>query len=110
MPSTRSVIPRSAASPAGRFVAGGVASYRVRLMKTADAKNDSALIVNATLRPNTADTMPPTDAPMASIADHIAADNALAGISSSGVVMLGIVAVLAGSKNADAAIVHAITT
>ena len=79
-------------------------------MKNAEAKNESALIANATLRPATAVTRPPTDAPTASIAAHMAADNALAGINSSADVMFGIVAVRAGSKNADAAIVHAITT
>src|SRR5688572_24318269 len=99
----RSVRPTNAAKPDGRATAGGVASYRVRAMKYADAKNDKALMTNATFRPATAATSPPTDAPTASIADHIAADSALAGISSSADVMFGIVAVRAGSKNADAA-------
>ena len=39
---------------------------------------------------------------MASMADHVALDSALAGSSSSAVVTFGIVAVRAGSKNADA--------
>ena len=69
-------------------------------MKYADAKNDAALMTNATLRPATAVTRPPIDAPIASIADQVALDSALAGISSSADVMFGIVAVRAGSKNA----------
>lgn len=79
-------------------------------MKTADAKNDNALARKATFRPATAVTRPPTDAPIASIADHMAADRALAGSSSSADVMLGIVAVRAGSKKADALTVRAMTT
>ena len=55
-------------------------------------------------------TRPPTEAPIASIADQVALDSALAGISSSADVMLGIVAVRAGSKNADAETASAITT
>src|SRR5207248_426598 len=82
----------------------------VRARKIADAKNDAALITNATSRPSHAVTRPPTDAPIASIADHVAADSALAGINSWGDVMLGIVDVRAGSKNADALIVKAVTT
>ena len=46
----------------------------------------------------------------ASIADHVALDSALAGSSSSADVMLGIVAVRAGSKNACADTVSAMTT
>src|SRR5581483_2113842 len=79
-------------------------------MKKAEQKNDAALIKNATSRPNTAVASPPTDAPIASIADHVALDTAFAGSSSSAVVTFGIVAVRAGSKNPDAAIVHAMTT
>ena len=79
-------------------------------MKKADQKNDAALIPNATLRPARAVTRPPIDAPAASIADQVAADSALAGSSSSSDVMFGIVAVRAGSKNAVAATVSAITT
>src|SRR5437867_1177150 len=79
------------------------------MMKKADQKNDAALMANATLRPATAVTMPPTDAPTASMADHVALASALAGNSSSSVVILGIVAVLAGSKNAEADTVRAIT-
>jgi hypothetical protein len=41
-PSTRSVKPVRAASPAGLGPAAGVASYRVWLMKNADAKNEVA--------------------------------------------------------------------
>ena len=40
-------------------------------MNIAEMKNDAALTMNATSRPNTAVTMPPTDAPMASIADLV---------------------------------------
>src|SRR5436309_3183441 len=106
----RSDAPVSAARPVRRPPAGGVASYRVPPMQYADTKNDAALIANAMLRPAIAVTSPPTDAPAASIADHVAADSALAGSSSSSLVMLGMVAVRAGSKNADAATVSAITT
>src|SRR6266496_2064778 len=101
-------MPVSAANPLARGTTGGVASYRVAPMNTADAKNDRALTANATLRPATAVTSPPTEAPIASIADHVAADSAFAGSSSSRDVMLGIVAVRAGSKNADALTVNAI--
>ena len=69
-----------------------------------------ALTTNATLRPASAVTRPPIDAPIASIADQVALDSALAGISSSADVMLGIVAVRAGSKNACAPTMSAITT
>ena len=69
-------------------------------MKYADAKNDSALTVNATLRPAMAVTIPPIDAPIASIADQVALDSALAGINSSDEVTLGMVAVRAGSCSA----------
>ena len=79
-------------------------------MKKADAKNDSALTTNATLRPAIAVTMPPIDAPIASIADHVALDSAFAVSSSSAAVTFGIVAVRAGSKNACAPTVNAITT
>ena len=75
-------------------------------MKIADTKNEAALRMNATLRPESAVTRPPIDAPIASIADHVALDSALAGISSSADVMLGIVAVRAGSKNACAETRH----
>ncbi len=110
MPSTRSVIPVMAAKPAGRGTDAGVESYRVRPMKSAEQKNDAAFRPNATLRPATAVTMPPTDAPIASMADLVALDSAFAGSSSSALVMLGIVAVRAGSKNAWAPTVSAITT
>ena len=79
-------------------------------MKNADAKNDSALTTNATLRPASAVTRPPIDAPSASIADQVALDSALAGSSSSAAVTFGIVAVRAGSKNACAPTATAITT
>src|SRR5204863_2421177 len=78
-------------------------------MKIAETKNDAELTTNATSRPKTAVTMPPTDAPTASMADHVALDNALAGSSSSPVVTFGIVAVLAGSKNACAMTAIAVT-
>src|SRR5437773_12286463 len=110
MPSTRSVTPVSAASPGGRSRGGGVESYRVCPMKNADQKNDAALTRNAILRPASAVTAPPADAPIASIADHVALDSALAGSRSSAEVMFGIVAVRAGSKNPDAATVSAMTT
>src|SRR4029079_17144766 len=110
MPSQRSVRPLTASSPtAGGFAAGADAN-RVWLMNNADAKNDSALMTNATFRPAIAVTRPPTDAPTASIAAHVALATALAGISSSALVMFGIVAVRAGSKNAWAETVSAITT
>ena len=66
--------------------------------------------MNATFRPNAAVTRPPIDAPSASIADQVALDSALAGRSSSGAVMLGIVAVRAGSKKACADTVSAVMT
>src|SRR5436190_10840541 len=84
--------------------------YWIFLMKRADAKKDAALISKAILRPATAVTTPPTDAPIASMADHIALASALAGINSSALVKLGMIAVRAGSKNADAETVSAITT
>ena len=67
-------------------------------------------MANATSRPAIAVTTPPTDAPIASMADQVALDSALAGSSSSAVVKLGMIAVRAGSKNAAAATVSAITT
>src|SRR5215211_7569738 len=99
MPSMRSVMPVRARNPVGRGPASGVESYLVRAMNHAEAKNDTALIVKATLRPATAVTSPPIEAPIASIADQVALDKALAGISSSSDVRFGIVAVRAGSKN-----------
>jgi len=79
-------------------------------MNPADQKNEAALIANATLRPAMAVTTPPIDAPIASIADQVALERALAGNSSWSDVTFGIVAVRAGSKNADADIVNAMTT
>src|SRR4051794_33466035 len=110
MPSQRSVSPVAASSPAAGAFAGGAELNRVWLMKNADAKNDSALMTNATFRPATAVTRPPTAAPTASIAAHVALATALAGISSSALVMFGIVDVRAGSKKACAETVSAITT
>ena len=78
-------------------------------MNAADTKNDDELTMNATSRPKIAVTAPPTDAPIASIADHVALDSAFAGSSSSPVVTLGIVAVRAGSKNACAQTATAVT-
>ena len=110
MPSTRSEIPVIAARPrSGDRPAGGFASYRVRPMNSADAKNDAALIANATSRPSATVISPPIDAPTASMADHVALESALAGNSSSDEVMLGIVAVRAGSKKAEADTVSAMT-
>src|SRR5689334_16420282 len=103
-------MPMNAAIPAGGGPALRVGVYSVRRMKIADAKKEAALISKATLRPATAVTRPPSDAPIASIADHMALDNAFAGINSSAVVKLGMIAVRAGSKNADADTVSAITT
>src|SRR5215510_55516 len=103
-------MPVSARNPDRLGAGGGVESYRVCAMKNADAKNDSALMTNATFRPATAVTTPPTDAPSASMADQVALESALAGSSSSGDVTLGIVAVRAGSKNACAPTIAAITT
>ena len=73
-------------------------------------KNDAALMTNAISRPAMAVTRPPIDAPIASIAAHVALDSALAGSSSSRLVIAGIVAVLAGSKKADPETVSAMTT
>ncbi len=70
----------------------------------------AAFTAKATLRPAAAVTTPPSDAPMASMADHVALESALAGTSSSADVRFGIVAVRAGSKNAEPATVKAITT
>src|SRR5262245_27631566 len=106
----RRVLPRASADVAKSGVATGVESNRVFARQIAEQKNDAALTTNATSRPNAAVTRPPTDAPMASIADHVAADKAFAGSSTSADVTLGIVAVRAGSKNADAATTNAITT
>src|SRR6266849_3596894 len=103
-------MPTSAARPIGFSRGTGVESYRVRAMKNADQKNDAALITNAMLRPSSAVTTPPAEAPMASITDHVALDSALAGSRSSADVMFGIVAVRAGSKKPDAATVSAMTT
>src|SRR5689334_17636730 len=102
-------MPLSASHPVGRGPAAGVESYFVCAMKNAEAKNDAALIANATLRPATAVTRPPIDAPSASIADQVALDSALAGSSSSGDVTFGMVAVRAGSKNACAPTMIAMT-
>src|SRR4051812_6627882 len=102
-------MPVSAKSPATGGDGRGVESNRVWLMKYADAKNDAALIANATLRPAIAVPSPPTEAPTASIADHVALATAFAGISSSAEVMLGIVATRAGSKKACADTLSAIT-
>ena len=79
-------------------------------MNQAEAKNDAPLMTNAMSRPASAVTSPPTDAPIASIAAQVALDSALAGISSSLLVTLGIVAVRAGSKNAEPVTESAITT
>src|SRR5436190_21169779 len=107
-PSMRSVKPVSAVGQ-DADEAIGAGWYRVRPMKKAETKNDAALIAKATFRPASAVTTPPTDAPIASMADHVALDSALAGSSSSAVVKLGIIAVRAGSKNAAALTVNAIT-
>src|SRR5947207_1802714 len=83
------------------------ATYRINAMNSAETKKDTEFTTKATLRPNTAVTRPPTDAQIASMADHVALDSALAGNNSSSLVILGIVAVRAGSKNACAATVSA---
>src|SRR5581483_739689 len=105
-----SVMPSQCRTPFGAGRGAGLESYRVCRMNAADQKNESALITNATLRPKSAVTRPPIDAPTASIADHVALDNALAGSSSSSLVTFGIVAVRAGSKNACAPTTIAMTT
>ena len=64
---------------------------------------------NATFLPNTAVTMPPAPAPMASMADQVALESALAVRRSARVVMFGITDVRAGSKNAVADTVAPIT-
>ena len=102
--------PVKAARPCTGGRTGGVESYRVEAMKRHETKNDAALTVNATFLPNAAVTRPPIDAPIASIADHVALDSALAGSSSAGAVTFGIVAVRAGSKNACAATASPVTT
>ena len=51
-------------------------------------------------RPNSAATTPPSVAPMARLNDHVVEESVFAAISVSGVVMLGITALRAGSKNA----------
>jgi hypothetical protein len=79
-------------------------------MYAAETKKEIALTANATCCPKIAVTTPPIEAPTASIADHVALASALAGISSSRDVTAGIVAVRAGSKNADADTVRPITT
>src|ERR1044071_1258591 len=89
---------------------GGAASNRVIAMNIAEVKNDAELTTNAASRPNTAVTTPPIDAPIASIADHVALASAFAGTSWSAVVPFGIVAVRAGSKNAVAATAAPVTT
>ena len=53
----------------------------MRPMNHAEAKNDAAFTTNATFRPAIAVTRPPTEAPMASIADQVALANAFAGRS-----------------------------
>ena len=78
MPSSKSVAPVQVPSPAAGFVRGGSAANRVLAMTTADTKNDSAFTRNAVSRPNTAVTMPPTLAPMASMADQVALESAFA--------------------------------
>jgi hypothetical protein len=50
-PSSRSGTPVIVANLAGRSLLGGVELNRVRLMKIADAKNEAAFRMNATLRP-----------------------------------------------------------
>src|SRR5438093_7809617 len=105
-----SLMPVSGRKPDSIGAGGGAESHCVRAMKNADATNDRALTTNATFRPAIAVTMPPTDAPSASIADHVALESAFAGRSSPADVTLGIVAVRAGSKNACAPTITAITT
>src|SRR5262245_56378208 len=102
MPSIKSGMPVIAARPAARSALGGVELKRVCVMNNAETKKEAAFNTNATLRPESAVTRPPIDAPAASMADHVALDSALAGMSSSFDVTFGIVAVRAGSKNACA--------
>src|SRR5437764_3767108 len=104
----RSGMPVSSASPARLGRAAGLASYLVAAMNIAEMKNDSELTMNATSFPKTAVTTPPTEAPIASIADHVALASAFAGSSSALLVTLGMVAVRAGSKNACAETVSAV--
>src|SRR5262245_5110986 len=109
-PSSKSGTPVMVANPAGRSVGGGVELNRVRLMNNADTKKDAAFRTNATFRPESAVTSPPIEAPAASMADHVALDSALAGMSSSAEVTFGMVAVRAGSKKACADTHTAVTT
>src|SRR5918995_1144649 len=92
-------MPVNANHPESGGAGGGVESYRVCAMKYDDVKKESALTTKATLRPAIAVTRPPIEAPSASIADQVALDSALAGISSRSDVTFGMVAVRAGSKN-----------
>ena len=65
---------------------------------------------NAASRPSDAATTPPSDAPIASIADQVPVDTALAETRSSRRTIDGTVADRAGSKNPDAPTVTAVTT
>ena len=101
----------SAARPCGGGRAGGVASYRVA--RDEEARREERRGVDD--ERDVAAGEPPSPGRRsrrrcASIADQVALDSALAGSSSSADVMFGIVAVRAGSKNACAATVSAITT
>ena len=79
-------------------------------MKNADAKNDAEFSTNAVSRPHTAATTPPSEAPIASIADHVPVETALAATSWCRGTMSGTVDDRAGSKKPDAPTVTAVTT
>src|SRR6187399_1405139 len=81
----------------------------MREISTADAKNDSELRTNAVSRPNAADTIPPSDAPIATIADKVLVDTALAETSSRRSTTSGTVDDRAGSKKPVVPTVTAVT-
>src|SRR6478672_1842819 len=75
-------------------------------MNSAASTNDAESIMNAASVPSVPATTPPSAAPIASIADHVAPLIALAAISSSRLTTSGVIAVRAGSKNDTSDILH----
>src|SRR5215470_4020370 len=69
-------------------------------IKNADTKNDSEFNMKDVLRPSRASATPPIVAPSTKFTDHVVDERVFATIRSSSLVMFGITAVLAGSKNA----------
>src|ERR1043166_6723670 len=76
----------------------GLGISSVAMMRAAIRK-DSELTTKATSRPKVADTMPPSADPTISMMPHVEPLRALAANSSSGLTMLGMLALLAGAKN-----------